>query len=75
MLYFLILKNKRKKIGRFFFNSKKNEYFKIHNLRIVNLFLFIRLQLFLGVSDLSILFSNVIAGIKLSNNPLDLSIA
>ena len=73
MLYFLILKNKRKKIGRFFLIGK-NEYFKIYNLRIVNLFLFIRLQLFLGVSGLSILFSNVLAGIKLSNNPLHLSI-
>ena len=47
---------------------------KIHNLRIVNLFCFICLQLLLGVSDLSILFGNVLAGIKLSNNPWDLSI-
>ena len=73
MLHFLILKNKRKKSVDFF-QIEKHEYFKIHNLRIVNLFLFIRLQLFLGVSDLSTLFSNVLACIKLSNNPWDLSI-
>ena len=49
-----------------FFNS---------NFRTVNLFVLICLQLLLGVSDLSILFSNVLVGIKLSNNLWDLSIA
>ena len=75
MWYFLILRIKEKKIGRIFvLIREKNEDFKIYNLHAVNNFNFIWLQLLLGVSDLSRLFSNVLAGIELSNDPWDLSI-
>ena len=54
MLHFFILESKRKKIGRFFFNSKKNESSSasfVYNL--------------LEVSDLSILFNNVLAALQI----------